>query len=201
MTRAQQKAATRAGLVAAARDLFAEHGYAPVRIEDIARRAGCSRAAFYLHFPDKMTVLRAVSADSMHPRAAELYADLDRVLTTESKAEFTAWIEAAVDWFDRHRTLLPAWDQAVALEPGFTPVARQAIADLSDAMPGYLANWGPEREAEARLRIELLVAQLERFFARWAEQGTIDTPRELAVHVLADIWYSALVPSRSQPPA
>ncbi len=47
-------------------------------------------------------------------------------------------------------------------------------------MPSYLARWGSAREREARVRIELLVTQLERFFTRWAVQGTIEIPRDQA---------------------
>ncbi len=58
-------------------------------------------------------------------------------------------------------------------------------------MPSYLARWGSAREREARVRIELLVTQLERFFTRWAVQGTIEIPRDQAAEVLTDIWYPA----------
>jgi hypothetical protein len=44
------------------------------------------------------------------------------------------------------------------------------------------------------LRVELLVAQLERFFTRWAMQGIIDVSADRAVEVLTDIWFPALRP-------
>lgn len=66
--------------------------------------------------------------------------------------------------------------------------------DLVDAMPRYLRRWGPDRADEARLRIELLVSQLERFFTRWAVQGTIRASGDEAADVLCDIWFPALLP-------
>ncbi len=78
----------------------------------------------------------------MDPRAASVYADLDDVLGTGSRAEFTRWVERAIDWFDRNRAILPAWDEALVLEPDFREPAREAIAALPDAMPSYLARWG-----------------------------------------------------------
>lgn len=198
--RDEQKRLTRLRLLDCARDLFAERGYAGVKIDDIASAAGCSRATFYLHFTSKTDVLRKIGAETMDPRAASVYADLDKVLDSGSRAEFTRWIERAIDWFDANRAILPAWDEAVVLEPHFREPARAAITALPDAMPSYLRRWGADRNQEARLRIELLVTQLERFFTRWAVQGTIEIPRNRAAEVLTDIWFPALTPAPATTP-
>src|SRR3954453_4512834 len=56
---AARSAATRDALVAAARALFAEHGYADVGTEEIVRAAGLTRGALYHHFADKVEVFAA----------------------------------------------------------------------------------------------------------------------------------------------
>ncbi|MFD6673399.1 TetR/AcrR family transcriptional regulator [Rhodococcus zopfii] len=190
--REEQKRATRAKLVESARELFATQGYAAVTVDDIAAAVGCSRATFYLHFPSKLEILRVISAEKMAPSALAFYQDLDRVLDSRSRTEFTAWVNRAIDWFDEHKQMLPAWDEAVALEPDFRETSREGILALPNAMTQYLASWPEERQDEARLRVGLLVAQLERFFTRWALQGTIDVTREQAAEVLTDIWFPAL---------
>lgn len=55
--------ATKATLVATARDLFAERGYSAISAGDIARSAGVTRNAFYYHFATKEAVFRAVYED------------------------------------------------------------------------------------------------------------------------------------------
>lgn len=192
--REEQKATTRRRILETAHSLFVERGYAAVTIDDITSTVGCSRATFYLHFPNKMEVLAKIGAETVDQRALTVYADLDRVLQTGEREAFVAWVRRALAWFSDNRTLLPAWDEASVLEPEFRRIARSAIGELPAAMPAYLAAWGPEREDQARLRIELLVSQLERFFTRWAVQSSIQTPDDLAAEVLTDIWYPALLP-------
>ncbi|NMO02769.1 TetR/AcrR family transcriptional regulator [Gordonia sp. TBRC 11910] len=189
--REEQKRATRARLIEAARAHFCEHGYAAVTIDDVAADVGCSRATFYLHFPSKLAILQAVSEDDVQS-ATEFYDGLDKVLATGSRDVFAAWVTDAIAWFTEHKDMLAAWNEATALEPDFTATAREGITALPDAMPRYLSRQAPEQRAEARLRVELFVAQLERFFARWALQGTIEVAESVAVDVLTDIWFPAL---------
>ncbi|TGB37576.1 TetR/AcrR family transcriptional regulator [Mycolicibacterium peregrinum] len=61
--REQRSQATRSALVAAARSLFVERGYAAVSTGDIARVAAVTRNALYYHFPTKEAVFRAVYED------------------------------------------------------------------------------------------------------------------------------------------
>ncbi|WP_137874892.1 TetR/AcrR family transcriptional regulator [Rhodococcus sp. Q] len=190
--RDEQKRATRARLVESARTLFSERGYAAVTVDDIATDVGCSRATFYLHFPSKVDVLKALSDEDMALSTLAVYQDLDRVLETGSRAEFTDWVTRAIDWFQQHREMLSAWDQATVLEPDMQAIAREGMLALPNVMTNYLERWPEGRRDEARLRIELLSTQLERFFTRWAMQGTIDASAELAAEVLTDIWFPAL---------
>lgn len=59
-SQAERTEATRAALLNAARELFAERGYAGVPAEEVVRAAGVTRGALYHHFKDKKDLFRAV---------------------------------------------------------------------------------------------------------------------------------------------
>lgn len=79
---AEKSEHTRAALIGAARELFAERGYADVGTVEIVNRAGSSRGALYHHFRDKQELFRAVYEqlqrdliDRVARRMAEVTAD------------------------------------------------------------------------------------------------------------------------------
>jgi AcrR family transcriptional regulator len=62
--RAANKAHNRAAILAAAREVFAAHGYDGVGVRDLIGRTGLAAGTFYNYFPDKEAVFRAVLDDS-----------------------------------------------------------------------------------------------------------------------------------------
>jgi AcrR family transcriptional regulator len=62
-TQADRSASTIAALINAARELFAEQGFAATSRDQIAQRAGVTRGALYHHFESKTAVAAAVVAE------------------------------------------------------------------------------------------------------------------------------------------
>ena len=62
LMRASRGEARRAAILAAARDVFLEHGYGAATLDEIIRRAGGSRATIYEHFGSKEGLFGAIIA-------------------------------------------------------------------------------------------------------------------------------------------
>jgi AcrR family transcriptional regulator len=93
-TKAAQREATTAALIAAARLLFAERGYAAVGTEEIVQRAGVTRGALYHHFKSgKEELFRAV--------LVQISAELARRVTGAAAAHRDPWesLTAGIDTF------------------------------------------------------------------------------------------------------
>jgi AcrR family transcriptional regulator len=84
-TQAERRTETRRVLLAAAQDLFGQHGYAAVGTEQVVRAAGVTRGALYHLFTDKSAlfaaVVEAVEAD-IATRMMEAVAGIDPDDTT-----------------------------------------------------------------------------------------------------------------------
>lgn len=80
-TNAERTAETKASLIAAARRLFATHGYAATSTEEILDAAGVTRGALYHHYKEK----------------AELFADVCLQMHDEASVAIVAAADAAKD--------------------------------------------------------------------------------------------------------
>ena len=66
----RRKADRPAEILAAALDVFAESGFAAAKLDEIARRAGVSKAALYLYFETKEDLFRAAARSLAAPGLA-----------------------------------------------------------------------------------------------------------------------------------
>jgi AcrR family transcriptional regulator len=79
--RSLKSARTRERIIAAAKEIFEEHGFREARISDISERAGQSHGTFYYYFDSKEEVFREVAAAI----DARLFAPLDDVIMAQTK--------------------------------------------------------------------------------------------------------------------
>ena len=111
-----RSAARRAEILTAAEAVFAEHGYAAARLEDVARRVGIRRASLVYYFPDKRALYDAVLAD---------------VFGALRSALEVAFAEARLG--ERLAAAVSAWVRFVGARP---TLVRILLREVADGPPG-----------------------------------------------------------------
>ena len=109
---AERRADLRERLIAATAEVIAEDGPLAVRVDEVARRAGCSRATVYRHVADKDELVREVLVGRSAAIAERLEAELD------DDADPADWV---VEGLLRHA-------EAVRAEPWYQALERQGAA-------------------------------------------------------------------------
>ena len=134
---------TRARLLRAAADVFAERGYAGAGVAEIARRAGLTTGAIYSQFADKSgLLLEAIDAVSTHEVRAVLRGAQPHDSATDILATIGSHLVEPVD--DGGQSLLLEAFVSARRDPELAAMLRQRIGDQD----GRLAKLVDEAKAE-----------------------------------------------------
>jgi AcrR family transcriptional regulator len=176
-------------------ELLADRPFKDVTVDELARRGGLSRTAFYFYYPDKNEVLK----EAANATAAEVYAEADRwwhgegppeQLVREALAGIAAVYVANAD-------VLRAAVEATTYDEGFRDFYTSLIQRFVDATAAHLKrelDAGRLRQIETAQVAEALVWMAERCnYAILLLEGR--SQREV-VDSLTTIWLNALYPDR-----
>lgn len=188
--RTEYRELTRRRLLTAVRAVLEESDYSAATVDEIAGRAGTSRATFYLHFRSKAEAVAALLED-VTPSDRGWYAALDAAIG--SPARLRHWMDDALRWYESHARLLAALNEAGAVERTVAERRSASIDRLVSTMPGYLGRGrGDADRARAQLQLQLLVRQLHQVAMDTVVQCTWQPDRELLLDVMAGDWHATL---------
>ena len=174
--RASTRDDTRAAIVDAALRLFSTRGYVGVRVEDIARESGVSRATFYKHFSERDQILaelfsRLIDSEveieaegrGTEARVMSLLRQVtERMLDQETLARFVYSLPV------RHDSILPGGSAA--------PVVMKLVqAELQEAYDAGTVRTNIPLEAY----VEVIGRVFEAAMRDWAEGRTDDAIERL----------------------
>jgi len=187
--REAQRQLTHERLLEAAQAEFAERGYVAARVDDIATRAGATRATFYLHFGSKTDVILELldrGRADFHP----LWDQLAELPRRPSREQVRAWVEAAARVWERSAARTRVVVQAIAADPALSATQDQRVQTEVDLLVAATRHMGWADDAHARLECLLLFAQLERTFHLWSFGDEADHD-ERVLDILTENWWAA----------
>ena len=193
-TREEVQADVRTGLL----DLLAERPFKDVTIDELARRAGLSRTAFYFYYPDKNEVLK----EAAEAAAAEIYAEADRWWHGSGAPEqlIREALEGIANVYCDHGDMLRAALEVTTYDAEFRDFYWSLIRRFVDATAEHLKremDAGRARRLDAEPVAESLVWMAERCaYAFFLMEGR---PLEEAIKPLTSIWVHAVYPDAQAP--
>lgn len=153
------KIRTRQKVLDAARALFAERGYEPATIRDIAKGAGMSTGAVFANFQDKAELFEAVLTEDLTKLAEVLKAAAASETTVRGR--LLAALTAAYHGSLEHLPLVQAvvarsWFQPVAAEMRIRAVVKPLVGIVSDTLQAGVREGSLRQDADVRLLSDLI---------------------------------------------
>jgi AcrR family transcriptional regulator len=188
-TRDEVRQAVRGALV----EMLAERPFKDVTVDELARRAGLSRTAFYFYYPDKNEVLKEATNEA----AADVYAEADRWWHGEGPPETLVReaLEGIAAVYCEHSDMLRAAVEATTYDAEFRAFYESLIHRFVDATAEHLRrelDAGRVRPLEPDSIAEALVWMAERCnYSILLVEGR--SQREV-VDSLTAIWIHAIYP-------
>src|SRR5882757_4511864 len=189
--REEQRQLTHRRLIDAARAVFAPRGYGGTSIGDITAAANVNRATCYLHFANKAAALNEIYQD-IAGDTAKHWSRMDQALTTGTPSAVREWLNGAIGWWEEHAAILPAAHEATAIEPEIAGRWKSNLDELANELHTYLDTFPADHRKDVRLKIQLLVVQLDQACFRSTVQGVFVIERDHLLDVLTDIWCATL---------
>ncbi len=174
------RAQTRARLLQAASEVFAEHGYDRASLDDVAAAAGLTKGAVYSSFASKDELFYALMRERIDERLALVAAAVDRQTTLsdttrDAGAGLAELIFSQADW---HLLFVEFWARAVrdaSLREEFARQRRSARELIARFLEQQAARLGIELPAPADQLAVAVLALSNGIAIEWlADRDTVD---------------------------
>ncbi|MES2833633.1 MAG: TetR/AcrR family transcriptional regulator [Pseudomonadota bacterium] len=153
------KIRTRQKVLDAARALFAERGYEPATIRDIAKGAGMSTGAVFANFQDKAELFEAVLSEDLARLAETMKAAVagESTLRARLMAVLSAGYHGSLEQLPLVQAVVArSWFQPVAAEMRTRAAITPLLAVVADALQAGVREGEVRQDADVRLLSELI---------------------------------------------
>lgn len=153
------KVRTRQKVLDAARQLFAERGYEPATIRDIAKGAGMSTGAVFANFQDKAELFEAVLTGDLVKLAETMKAAAaaEGSVRTRLLSALGAGYHGSLEQLPLVQAVMArSWFQPVAAEMRTRAAIKPLLSIVTDALQAGVREGELRQDADVRLLAELI---------------------------------------------
>jgi AcrR family transcriptional regulator len=175
----------RSQLLEVGAEMFVEHPYEDVLMEDVAQRAGVSRGLMYHYFPGKREFFAAIFKRDSDRLVAASEFDANLPLADQMLAA----LDAHLDYFAAHKhNILTANRGALAGDPTIQAIISDQLATLRTRMLDTLGQHGHARQLVS-VALDGWMAFVRAVCVEWLQRAELsrDEVRELCFRTLRDI--------------
>ena len=168
------KVRTRQKVLDAARQLFAERGYEPATIRDIAKGAGMSTGAVFANFQDKAELFEAVLATDMVQLAETMKAAAASEGSTRTRllSALGAGYHGSLEQLPLVQAVIArSWFQPVAAEMRTRAAIKPILSVVTDTLQSGVREGELRQDADVRLLAELIYDAFLSNYRRAAYDG------------------------------
>jgi AcrR family transcriptional regulator len=152
------KVRTRQKVLDAARGLFAERGYEPATIRDIAKGAGMSTGAVFANFQDKAELFETVLAEDMGRLADVLQSGAEGVTVREKlNAALSAGYHETLDQLPLFQAIVArSWFQPLAAEQRARASTSRLTAIITEVLRSGVGSGELVQDADVALLTDMI---------------------------------------------
>jgi AcrR family transcriptional regulator len=194
--RAAQKESTRARLVDAAIELFAEKGYTGATIDEITERAGSTPTTLYLHFSSKVGLVPHV-LERADPHFEQAYRELTLIAAEPTPAALRSWLNQMMTTWASVSPVMKGVYEAAAVNAEVRAILTRAQDGQALALAGALRAAAPAlSKPDAVVYANILLAPLTDYFGRFLRGEHFQ--RNRVVDALTASWMAVIELCRSR---
>lgn len=195
--RSRKGVATRARLLAAAKEIFEEDGFLDARISDIAERAGLSHGSFYHYFESKEEVFREV-ADAVEESLRE---PMDTIIlnpdsTLSPLERITEGIRVHMDNYRREARIMGVIEMMARYDGHMRQVRserrRRSAEQVVVAIRQLQTHGMADPDIDPHVAADVLGSMTARFPEMWFVEGQVEVDFDRGVEQLTRIFTNAL---------
>lgn len=190
-----QKRLTRQRLIDAARQTFADKGFADTTVDDIVDRAGASRGTYYLYYKGKSDILADLFESDYLQAVFELFSDFPAAPVTERSLR--DWFSTFIGLYRDRRWTMRLWMLADSLQPELrnetTRMLDEILERLGRAIAERRGTKGAAALRDAKVAAFLMFSQLEQYgYFRVLREYPLND--DAALKTLARMWLPMVNP-------